>query len=114
MTYCFDIDGTLCTNTDGEYERAAPYPDVIAHVNVLYDAGHRIILHTARGSTTGIDWLELTEKQLRAWGVKYHELFFGKPTADVYVDDKAVNAADWNREMSIPWIGIGNDHQEEL
>ena len=95
MIYCFDIDGTLCTNTDGEYERAEPYPDIIARINALYDAGHRIKLYTARGSTTGIDWRELTENRLRSWGVKYHELFLGKPHADVYVDDKAVNLEDW-------------------
>ena len=98
MIYCFDIDGTLCSNTNGEYEIVEPYPDVIARVNALYDAGHRIILYTARGSTTGIDWRELTENQLRSWGVKYHQLFLGKPTADVYVDDKAINVTDWLAE----------------
>ena len=95
MIYCFDIDGTLCNNTDGEYERAEPYPEIIAQVNGLYDVGHQIILYTARGSTTGIDWRELTEAQLRSWGVKYHELFLGKPHADVYVDDKAINLHQW-------------------
>ena len=95
MIYCFDIDGTLCTNTDGAYESAEPYPDLIAQVNALYDAGHRIILYTARGSTTGIDWRELTENQLSTWGGKYHELFLGKPHADVYVDDKAISLQQW-------------------
>lgn len=95
MIYCFDIDGTLCTNSDGEYHKAEPYPDVIARVNALYDIGHRIILYTARGSTTGIDWRRLTESQLRSWGVKYHELFLGKPTADVYIDDKATSLEAW-------------------
>ncbi len=95
MTYCFDIDGTLCTNTEGAYEDAAGFPDVIERVNALYDAGHRIILCTARGSKTGIDWRKVTEQQMQRWGVRYHELWFGKPTADVYVDDKAVNIKDW-------------------
>lgn len=95
MIYCFDIDGTICTNTEGEYDRARPYDDVIAHVNALAEAGHRIVLYTARGSTTGIDWRAVTEQQLKRWHVRYHELFLGKPTADVYVDDKAVNALDW-------------------
>jgi len=98
MIYCFDIDGTLCTNTDGAYEMARAWPDVITRINALYDAGHRIILYTARGTTTGIDWRARTEAQLSAWGVRYHDLVFGKPTADVYVDDKAVNADVWRRE----------------
>jgi SAM-dependent methyltransferase len=99
MIYCFDIDGTLCTNTEGEYELAEPFSDVIARVNGLYEDGHRILLYTARGSTTGIDWREATERQLASWGAKYHELFFGKPTADLYIDDKAVNFLDWQVEV---------------
>ena len=100
MIYCFDVDGTLCTNTDGDYANAEPLPDVIARLNQLYEAGHSILLCTARGSTTGIDWRELTERQLRAWGVQYHRLYLGKPTADVYIDDKAINLADWRRNAS--------------
>ncbi len=97
MVYCLDIDGTLCTNTDGDYAKAVSYPDVIAEVNRLFAEGHRIFLYTARGSTTGIDWRELTERQLREWNVRYHALFMGKPSADVYIDDKAVNSLDWVR-----------------
>ncbi len=95
MTYCFDIDGTLCSNTEGAYESAEPFAHVIARVNDLFKAGHQIILYTARGSTTGIDWRPVTEKQLTAWGVLYHRLVLGKPTADIYVDDKAVAVHDW-------------------
>lgn len=97
MTYCFDIDGTLCTNTEGRYALARPFRRAIARVNALHRQGHRILLCTARGSSTGIDWKALTRRQLKAWGVRYHELHFGKPSADLYVDDKAVNARDWLR-----------------
>ena len=99
MTYCFDIDGTLCTNTDGAYEQAVPLPEVIALVNGLGAQGHRILLYTARGATTGIDWRGLTEQQLSSWGVQYHQLYMGKPTADLYVDDRAINVADWLRQQ---------------
>ncbi|HWE52225.1 MAG TPA: hypothetical protein VG273_20690 [Bryobacteraceae bacterium] len=100
MTYCFDIDGTLCTNTEGQYESAEPFPEVIEEVNRLAAAGNVIILHTARGSTTGIDWRITTERQLKVWGVRYDCLFLGKPTADIYVDDKAVNFLDWRRALT--------------
>ncbi len=93
--YCFDIDGTICTNTDGAYEEAQPYSERIEKLNQLYDAGNEIIIFTARGSKTGINWAELTKKQLELWGVKYHELIFGKPYADVFIDDRAVNDKDW-------------------
>lgn len=95
MIYCFDIDGTLCTNTDGDYLRAEPWEHAIEQVNMLYDEGHTIKLFTARGTTTGIDWREVTETQMNEWNVKFHELILGKPDADIFVDDKAVRASDW-------------------
>lgn len=95
MIYCFDIDGTICTNTDGDYEKAEPFPDTIEKVNLLYDEKNTIYFYTARGATTGIDWREVTENQFKKWGVKYHKLFFGKPTADLYVDDKCINIKEW-------------------
>jgi hypothetical protein len=98
MVYCFDIDGTLCTNTEGEYSEAEPFPEMIAHVNSLFREGHRILLYTARGATTGIDWRSVTVRQMEEWKVSYHELFMGKPTADVYIDDKAVNLIDWKNK----------------
>lgn len=101
MTYCFDIDGVLCTNTHGRYEEAQPHHEAIAVVNSLYAAGHQVILFTSRGTTTGINWRELTENQLRTWGVKYHQLFFGKPEADVYVDDRAMGPTTW-RDIGFP------------
>lgn len=90
MVYMVDIDGIICTNTNGDYEYARPLPDNIAKVNALYDAGHDIILWTSRGATTGIDWEQLTREQLSHWQVKYHEVRFGKPHYDAWIDDKAV------------------------
>ena len=94
-TICFDLDGTLCTNTFGAYEDAVPFPWAIERVNALAEAGHRIIIMTARGSATGIDWDEVTRGQLARWGVRYEELHFGKPSAAVYVDDRAVHTDAW-------------------
>ena len=93
--YCFDIDGTICNDTDGDYERAVPTREVIKGINVLYDNGHKIIFYTARGSTTGIDWYDFTRKQLDGWGVKYHGLVTGKPYADVYIDDKGIHSDEF-------------------
>lgn len=93
MTYAFDIDGTICSlSVGGKYEQHKPFVKRIKKVNKLYEKGYKIVLFTARGSTTGIDWRELTEKQLKKWGVKYHELVFGKPEYDLYIGDKAINA----------------------
>jgi hypothetical protein len=94
-TICFDLDGTLCTNTFGDYESAEPFPWAIARVNALAEQGHRIIIFTARGTATGIDWDEVTRGQLERWGVRYDALHFGKPSADVYVDDRAIHTDSW-------------------
>jgi 3-deoxy-manno-octulosonate cytidylyltransferase (CMP-KDO synthetase) len=94
-TICFDLDGTLCTNTFGEYERAEPFGWAIERLNRLGAAGHRIVIFTARGTATGIDWRDVTLTQLERWGVSYDELRFGKPSADVYVDDRAVHTEAW-------------------
>ena len=96
-TLCFDLDGTLCTNTFGDYEVAEPYASAIERVNGLAAAGHRILVFTARGTATGIDWGEVTRAQLGRWGLSYDELHFGKPSADVYVDDRGVPTATWLR-----------------
>ena len=102
MRYCFDIDGTLCHTPNNEkgkpdYENAQPLPFMVEQVNRLYDEGNYIIMQTARGKGSGIDHTELTKKQLNDWGYKYHELFpmFCKPTADIFIDDKGINATVW-------------------
>jgi len=92
MIYCFDLDGTLCTNTNGDYNSAQPFNDRIEYVNNLYNEGHTILIDTARGATTKIDWYSDTEKQLKEWGVLHHKLRVGeKLHADVFVDDKGIN-----------------------
>jgi SAM-dependent methyltransferase len=100
-TYCFDIDGTLCSNTEGKYAEAKPFVDRVAVVNKLFEDGHRILLLTARGATTGIDWRKLTEEQMAGWGVQYHELYLNKPTAHIYIDDKAFNSETWDWNVSL-------------
>jgi hydroxymethylpyrimidine pyrophosphatase-like HAD family hydrolase len=91
--YEIDLDGTLCTNTDGAYGLAEPLYENIQKVNALYEQGNTININTGRGSTTGIDWYDLTEAQLKEWGIKFHSLTCGKkPYYDYIIDDKAINA----------------------
>lgn len=94
-TFCFDIDGTICTQ-EKNYEEAKPFSKRIETINSLHDAGHFIRFFSSRGSVSGIDWFEKTERQLESWGVKYHELLLGKPHADIYVDDKACFSEDFD------------------
>jgi hypothetical protein len=64
----------------------------IAKINKLYDEGNTIIYWTARGTGTGINWRNVTEKQFKKWNVKYHELKFQKPIYDLFIDDKNINS----------------------
>lgn len=89
MKICCDIDGVLAAKTPGnDYGKATPMTRNISILNALYDMGHHIVLFTARGYKTGIDWKDVTRGQMQEWGVRYHELLFGKPDADIYIDDK--------------------------
>ena len=99
MKYVFDIDGTICSNTNGNYENAKPFFERIDKINLLYDKGHKIIFLTARGmgrSNNSVAYAyeafeTLTRDQLDSWGVKYHQLFLGQPSGDIYIDDKGVD-----------------------
>lgn len=99
-TFVFDIDGVIATLRESlDYDQAGPNDKMIRIVNKLYDLGNRIVLFTARGYVTKIDWRAVTEKQMNAWGVKYHELHMGKPNADYYVDDKFLDMEFLYREF---------------
>lgn len=92
MIYCFDLDDTLCKTLSANYKESIPIMHRINKVNELYDEGHIIIIDTARGATTGIDWFDITKAQLKEWGVKHHRLRVGeKFHYDIIIDDKAIN-----------------------
>ena len=85
-----DIDGVIATIvTDGNYKNANPITKNITYINKLKKAGIKIVLFTARGSMSGKNWKILTKNQLKNWGVLYDKLLFGKPSGDLYIDDKA-------------------------
>lgn len=103
MKYVVDIDGTICTITDGAYEKSTPILHRIDKINKLYDEGNHIVYLTARGmgrynnnaDLAKARFYDITELQLRLWGCKYHELFLGKPSGDFYIDDKGINANEF-------------------
>lgn len=103
MKYMVDIDGTICTNTNGDYPNAQPILHRINYFNILYDQGHEVHYWTARGGNSGKDWSELTIKQLQDWGVKYTSAKMNKPAYDVWIDDKAYNVNNYfyNNESTI-------------
>ena len=107
MRICVDIDGVIAKlrRSDQTYADLEPVPGAIEGLRAFKNAGHYIILFTARhmktcggnigkvmatqGSVT-LDWLD-------QHGIPYDEIHFGKPHADVYIDDNAVRFNGWNK-----------------
>lgn len=106
MRICIDIDGVIASfRRPGEtYADVEPLPGAAERIRGLRAAGHTVILFTARhmktcrgnvglviarqGKTT-LDWLA-------RHGIEYDEIHFGKPHADVYIDDNAYRFERWS------------------
>ena len=105
MRICIDIDGVICKLKDGSesYQDLAPVDEAIEKITQLKNNGHYIILYTARRMKTHnantakviadigkvtLDWLE-------RYSIPYDEIIFGKPWADVYIDDNAFRFDNW-------------------
>lgn len=88
MQIIIDMDGTICEEMR-HFSRclAKPKSDAVETINKLYDAGNTIIIYSAR---TWVEY-EMTVDWLQRYGVKYHQLFMGKPIGDVWIDDRAIN-----------------------
>lgn len=91
IIFAIDMDGVLVSSVEkSDYEKVKPIQKTIDIVNHLFRDGHIIKIFTSRGQTTGLDYEELTKKQLKEFGIEYHELIMGKPHFDLYVCDKSV------------------------
>ena len=103
-----DIDQTICLtpSVDGKhrYDLSVPFKHRIEEINKLYDQGHTIKYWTARGSESGIDWTELTTQQLNDWDCKFHEVRVGKPSYDIWIDDKAISDKDFFKIQDIEYL----------
>jgi D-sedoheptulose 7-phosphate isomerase len=111
ITYCFDLDGTICNTIDKQYANATPYLEVVKKINELYDSGNKITIFTARGGTSKIDYHDITMSQLTTWNVKFHELIDkNKPHFDILIDDKAINAKTWREQNNIFIDNEVNNH----
>jgi ATP-grasp in the biosynthetic pathway with Ter operon len=99
--WVWDIDGTICTETGGNYHLCVPIPGVIDLINEQHARGDEVVLHTARGmkrfnndvAAVYQNLYELTKKQLDEWGVRYDKLIMGKPYGTP-VDSDAVRVSD--------------------
>jgi capsule biosynthesis phosphatase len=105
MRFCIDIDGTITkTRKEGqEYGDIKPKHGAVNALKKLKEEGHYIILNTARnmetfssnvGKVMAVQGPILFE-WLKKYEIPYDEIYFGKPSADFYVDDKAIKLTKW-------------------
>jgi hypothetical protein len=95
---CFDIDNVICITVGSKYNESKPNYKAIKLINSLYKKGFIIKLFTARYMGRNKDDIKLavpkakkiTLIQLKKWNVSYHKIFFGKPSYDIIIDDKAL------------------------
>ena len=104
LRICIDLDGTICEIRKPEqtYAEVMPKKGVAEKIHSLHSAGHTIIIYTARNmGSTGhnigkamknvgkitLDWLEKNS-------IEYDEIFFGKPNADITIDDRVLPFKD--------------------
>jgi len=97
-TICFDIDGVICKSKFKDYKKSYPIKKNIKFINFLYKSGFTIKIYTARHMGRNSDNRKKSESQikkltifqLKEWGVRYHKIFFGKPSFDLFIDDKSL------------------------
>ena len=102
LRVCFDLDNTLVTHptTPGDYTSVLPIQRNIDFLKLLHTLGNTIIIYTARrmkthkGNVGAIvaDVGKITLDTLDKFDIPYDEIHFGKPYANFYIDDLAVNA----------------------
>jgi capsule biosynthesis phosphatase len=107
MRICIDLDGVISQlKKEGQtYDQLEPVPGAIEKMKQLKAAGHYIIIQTARHMKTcdgnvgrvqariaaiTLNWLEKHK-------IPYDEIYFGKPWAQIYIDDNCFRFENWDQ-----------------
>ena len=103
LTFCFDIDGTLCPikKKDEEYIDLVPYKEMIDKLREYKEGGAKIVLFTSRNMNSyngnigliNANTAKVLLKWLDKWDIPYDEIIYGKPWPGhhgFYVDDRTI------------------------
>lgn len=114
LRICIDLDGTICElRKEGQgYPDVLPKPGAKEMIDRLHLAGHTIIINTARNmGTTGHNIGkalknvgQVTFEWLKKYEIYYDEIFFGKPNADITIDDRVVRFENNWSQMTESYI----------
>ena len=105
MRICIDLDGTICeTRLEGQsYKTVKPLPGAVETLQRLKKEGHYLIIATARHMETCNGSLglilakqgKITFEWLDKYHIPYDEIWFQKPLAQYYIDDRAFKFENW-------------------
>lgn len=108
LNLAVDFDRTLTKdkgyNPYPPFGEEVPDKEIIDWVNEMHEH-HKIIIHTSRTE----DMEEPTREWLETHNVNYDELYFGKPKAVAYIDDKAIRpneVKNWRRGSLMGQRGV--------
>lgn len=103
LTFCFDIDGTLCPikKKEEEYIALVPYKEMIDKLREYKEGGAKIVLFTSRNMNSyngnigliNANTAKVLLKWLDKWDIPYDEIIYGKPWPGhhgFYVDDRTI------------------------
>ncbi len=120
---CIDLDGVICQLKKGDekYEELMPVEGAVSKIQSLKDAGNYIIIYTARRMKTHkanvakvtADIGKITLDWLETHNVPYNEVMFGKPWADIYIDDNAFRFSNW-KEVANDGSSLPQSHENEV
>jgi capsule biosynthesis phosphatase len=106
MRICIDLDGVVCRLREPgqNYADLEPVPGAVEKLRQLRAAGHTIIIATARHMKTCDGNVgqavarqgAVTLEWLARHGIEYDEIHFGKPHAQIYIDDNALRFESWS------------------
>ena len=96
-----DLDDTICSTKNGDYENSIPKEKVIKKIKEYKNLGFEIIIYTSRNMRTYKGNVELIKantlpiiiRWLEKFDVPYDQIIVGKPWPSFggfYVDDKAI------------------------
>lgn len=105
MRIVIDLDGTIChiKKSGQSYKDLEPMTGAIEFLRVLRKKGHYVIIQTARNMATCESNMgkvmknvgKITLEWLENYQVEYDEIYFGKPNADIYIDDRSFRFENW-------------------
>ena len=107
-TVVIDLDNTICTS-EKDYTKCIPKEYAVEALKQIKDNGNYIIIHTERD----IDSARITKDWLRIHKIQYDHIQFGKPTARLYIDDRAYRFKKWGKFLKEIYGTKTNEYTED-